>query len=73
VAGIAKAYEPEKMVGRKVVIVANLQPAQAARHRVERHDRRRFARRRQAGPGWASSKTFRSGNGLTASLQSLVF
>ncbi|HUJ31909.1 MAG TPA: methionine--tRNA ligase [Candidatus Acidoferrum sp.] len=26
VAGIAKAYEPEKLVGRKVVIVTNLQP-----------------------------------------------
>jgi methionyl-tRNA synthetase len=26
VAGIAEAYEPEKMVGRKVVIVANLNP-----------------------------------------------
>jgi methionyl-tRNA synthetase len=26
VAGIAKAYQPEQMVGRKVVIVANLQP-----------------------------------------------
>ena len=26
VAGIAEAYEPEKLVGRKVVIVANLQP-----------------------------------------------
>jgi methionyl-tRNA synthetase len=26
VAGIAKAYEPEKLVGRKVVVVANLQP-----------------------------------------------
>jgi methionyl-tRNA synthetase len=26
VAGIAKAYEPEKLIGRKVVIVANLQP-----------------------------------------------
>jgi len=26
VAGIAKVYEPEKLVGRKVVIVANLQP-----------------------------------------------
>jgi methionyl-tRNA synthetase len=26
VAGIAEAYEPEPMVGRKVVIVANLQP-----------------------------------------------
>ena len=26
VAGIAEAYEPEQVVGRKVVIVANLQP-----------------------------------------------
>ena len=26
VAGIAKAYEPERLIGRKVVIVANLQP-----------------------------------------------
>ena len=26
VAGIAKAYEPEKLIGRKVVIVANLLP-----------------------------------------------
>jgi methionyl-tRNA synthetase len=26
VAGIAKAYEPEKLVGRKIVVVANLQP-----------------------------------------------
>jgi methionyl-tRNA synthetase len=26
VAGIAESYEPEKMIGRKVVIVANLQP-----------------------------------------------
>jgi methionyl-tRNA synthetase len=26
VAGIAKAYEPEKLIGRKVVLVANLQP-----------------------------------------------
>jgi methionyl-tRNA synthetase len=26
IAGIAKAYEPEKLIGRKVVIVANLQP-----------------------------------------------
>jgi methionyl-tRNA synthetase len=26
VAGIAKAYDPEKLVGRKIVIVANLQP-----------------------------------------------
>ena len=27
VAGIAKAYEPESLVGRQVVVVANLQPA----------------------------------------------
>ncbi len=27
VAGIAEQYEPEPLVGRKVVIVANLQPA----------------------------------------------
>jgi methionyl-tRNA synthetase len=26
VAGIAEAYKPEQMIGRKVVIVANLQP-----------------------------------------------
>jgi methionyl-tRNA synthetase len=26
VAGIAEAYRPEQMLGRKVVIVANLQP-----------------------------------------------
>src|SRR5262249_2191576 len=25
-AGIAKAYDPEKLIGRKIVIVANLQP-----------------------------------------------
>jgi len=27
VAGIAEHYEPESLVGRKIVIVANLQPA----------------------------------------------
>src|SRR5207302_5461000 len=26
VAGIAKAYDPERLIGRKIVIVANLQP-----------------------------------------------
>jgi methionyl-tRNA synthetase len=26
VAGIAKAYKPEQLIGRKVVIVANLEP-----------------------------------------------
>ena len=30
VAGIAGAYEPEKLIGRKVVIVANLQPRSCA-------------------------------------------
>ncbi len=52
VAGIAKAYEPEKLIGRKVVIVANLQPRKAPRARVARHDRRGIARRRRsAGAG----------------------
>ena len=27
VAGIAKSYQPESLIGKKVVIVANLQPA----------------------------------------------
>jgi methionyl-tRNA synthetase len=27
VAGIAKAYTPEEMVGKKIIVVANLQPA----------------------------------------------
>ena len=27
IAGIAKSYEPENLIGKKVVIVANLQPA----------------------------------------------
>ena len=31
VAGIAKAYKPEQLVGRKVVIVANLAPRKATR------------------------------------------
>ena len=30
VAGIAKAYDPEKLVGRKVVIVANLRRGSSA-------------------------------------------
>ena len=30
VAGIAGAYEPEKLIGRKVVIVANLRPESCA-------------------------------------------
>ncbi len=48
-AGIAEAYEPESLIGRKVVIVANLAPPQASRTRIERHDRSRVAwRKRQA-------------------------
>ena len=27
IAGIAKSYQPENLIGKKVVIVANLQPA----------------------------------------------
>ena len=45
VAGIAKAYDPEKLIGRKVVIVANLQPRKLRGLESQRHDRRRFARR----------------------------
>ena len=40
VAGIATAYQPEQLVGRKVVVVVNLAAAQAARRGVQRHDRR---------------------------------
>ena len=60
VAGIAEAYTPEALVGRKVVIVANLAAAQAARHRIERHDRGGVASK-AASPCWpASSKISRS-------------
>ena len=51
VAGIAKAYKPEAMVGRKVVIVANLAPPQAEGHREPGDDCRRIARRRRSGAG----------------------
>jgi methionyl-tRNA synthetase len=27
IAGIAKAYTPEEMIGKKIIVVANLQPA----------------------------------------------
>ena len=40
VAGIAKAYMPEQLIGRKVVIVANLAPRKLRGHRIPRHDRR---------------------------------
>ena len=48
VAGIAEAYEPEALVGKTVVIVANLQAGEADGHRVERHGARRQPRRRPA-------------------------
>ena len=52
VAGIAKAYEPERLVGRHVVFVANLQPAKLMGIDVERHGARGARCRRAAGaPG----------------------
>ena len=51
VAGIAEAYTPEQLVGRKVVIVANLQPRKLRGIESQRHDRRGVARRRQARAG----------------------
>jgi methionyl-tRNA synthetase len=39
-AGIALAYPPESLIGRKVVVVANLQPRKVTWSRVERDDRR---------------------------------
>ena len=60
VAGIAEAYTPEQLIGRKVVIVANLQPRKLRGHRIERHDRRRVASK-AASRCWPDSwKTFRS-------------
>ena len=50
-AGIAEYYEPEKLIGRKIVIVANLAPQKDARPGVERNAAGRFARRRSAGAG----------------------
>ena len=43
VAGIATAYTAEQLVGRKVVVVANLAARQADGDRVERHGPRRLA------------------------------
>ena len=51
VAGIAEAYAPEALIGRKVVIVANLAPEETARAGIERNDRGRVTRRREAGAG----------------------
>ena len=52
VAGIAEAYTARAdCVGRKVVIVANLQPRKLRGIESQRHDRRGVARRRQARAG----------------------
>ena len=51
VAGIAEAYTPEQLVGRKVVIVANLQPRKLRGIESQRDDRGGLGRRRQAGAG----------------------
>ena len=54
VAGIALAYKPEELIGRKVVIVANLQPRKLRGLHITRHDRRGKPRRRIAGAGRVS-------------------
>ncbi len=51
VAGIAEAYEPETLIGRKVVDRGQPRSAQTARAGIEWHDRRGIARRREAGAG----------------------
>ena len=61
VAGIAKAYEPESLVGRKVVIVANLKPRKMRGHRVERNDRGGHRRRAAIRRWWDFPMTLRSG------------
>ena len=38
IAGIAKSYEPENLIGKKVVIVANLQPAKLMGLESKRYD-----------------------------------
>ena len=53
VAGIAEAYEPEPLVGRLIVIVANLKPAETDGHREQRDGARVERRGRQAGAGVA--------------------
>ena len=61
VAGIAGAYQPEALIGRKVVIVANLAAAQAEGIGVARHDRCGVAWK-AAIPRWSASlKTCPSG------------
>jgi len=47
-AGIAEYYEPEKLIGRKIVIVANLAPRRCAAW-SQMECCWRFARRRSAG------------------------
>ena len=51
VAGIAEAYAPETLVGRKVVIVVNLAPTKIAGTGIQRDDRCCIARRREADSG----------------------
>ncbi len=46
VAGIAAQYEPEALLGRNVVVVANLKPAKLMGGRVQRHGARGLGRRR---------------------------
>ena len=59
VAGIAEAYQPEQLVGRTIVIVANLKPREADGHRVERHGARREPRGRTADAGRGRSEPSR--------------
>ena len=51
VAGIALVYKPEEMVGPQGRHRREPAAAQTARHRIERHDRGRLARRRQTRAG----------------------
>ncbi len=50
-AGIAEAYKPEQTAGPQSGDRRQSAAAQTARHRIERHDRGRVARRRQARAG----------------------
>ena len=56
VAGIALAYKPEQLDGRKVVIVANLAATETARAYLARHDRRGQSGGRSAGSRWISRR-----------------
>ena len=60
VAGIAEAYTPEQMLGRKVVIVANLQPRKLRGIESNGMIVAASRRGRQAGARRASTKTSRS-------------